>query len=331
MQTGTSNQAEKGPAKQGHVKRRFLKKIFKRFEGFINKFNNDWTMQSAGALAYSLMGAIVPIALAIIAIFGFTVGALDPNAQQQLIDGIQRVFPSASFSQSVLQVVFNSLHRNAGFLSILAILGSIFGGSRLFITIEGCFDITYRTYPRDLIPQNVMAILMMLLFIVLIPLLVFTSSVPAIILSFVQNSALNGLPFIAQLTHNGFFLGLIGVVSGIVISWILFEAIFFVVPNQKVSFKNSWRGALFSAVLLELFLALFPLYITHFMGSYLGTAAFALILLVFFYYFAVILLLGAEVNAYFAEHIQPLPNNLAAVLHDVTEKYSKPSAGSEEK
>lgn len=316
MQTGTQQQI-------GRTERGIFKRFFKRSEGFINKFNNDWTMQSAGALAYNLMVAIIPIVLAIIAIFGFTVGALDPNAQNQLINGIERAFPG-NFSKEILQVVFTSLRRSAGFLTILAILTSVFGGSRLFIALEGCFDIIYRTYPRGIIAQNVMAILMMLFFVVLVPLMVFASSLPALLLSLVQNAGINGFPLIAQLINNGFFLGAIGIVSGIAISWILFETIFLVVPNQTVSLKNSWRGALLSAVLLELFLALFPLYITHFMGSYIGTAGFAVILLIFFYYFAVILLLGAQVNAYFAERVQPLPNNLAAVLHDAVPKHAAP-------
>jgi uncharacterized BrkB/YihY/UPF0761 family membrane protein len=114
------------------------------------------------------------------------------------------------------------------------------------------------------------------------------------------------------------------VIGSLFISWILFEAIFFFVPNQRVSFKRSWPGALLSAALLVLFLALFPLYITRFMGSYQGEAGFAIILLVFFYYFALILLLGAEVNAYFAEHLQPLPNNMAAVLRDAARGSKQP-------
>jgi uncharacterized BrkB/YihY/UPF0761 family membrane protein len=131
---------------------------------------------------------------------------------------------------------------------------------------------------------------------------------------------LSNVPLVTQLTQNGLFIGIVSVLVGLLIAWILFEAIFLFVPNQKISLRKSWGGALLSAVLLEAFLALFPLYISHFMGSYTGTAGFAVILLVFFYYFAVILLLGAQVNAYFAEHVSPLPNNLAAVLHDAVKK-----------
>jgi hypothetical protein len=40
-----------------------------------------------------------------------------------------------------LAQVFDNLHRNAGPLAIIAVLAAIFGGSRLFITIENCFDL----------------------------------------------------------------------------------------------------------------------------------------------------------------------------------------------
>lgn len=293
-------------------------------QGFLNKFTNDWTMQSAAALAYNLMVAIVPIFFAVITVFGFTVGRLDPAAQAQLISRIAQVFPASISSSQILQVVAISLRRNAGFLLVLVTLASIFGGSRLFIALEGCFCITYQTSPRKVVAQNVMAIFLMLVFIVLIPLMVFTSAVPAVLLSLVHNSTVNRLPFVAQLTQNGLLLGTVSVIGSLFISWILFEAIFFLVPNQRVSLKRSWPGALLSAALLVLFLALFPLYITRFMGSYQGEAGFAIILLVFFYYFALILLLGAEVNAYFAEHLQPLPNNMAAVLRDAARGSKQP-------
>jgi uncharacterized BrkB/YihY/UPF0761 family membrane protein len=66
---------------------------------------------------------------------------------------------------------------------------------------------------------------------------------------------------------------------------------------------------------LEIFLLLFPFYITHFMGSYTGEVGFLFILLLFFYCFAVILLIGAEVNAFFAAGVRALPDTLANFIH----------------
>jgi YihY family inner membrane protein len=205
------------------------------------------------------------------------------------------------------------------------VLAAIFGGSRLFVSIEGYFSIIYCTAPRSIIPQNIMAILMMLAFLVLIPLLVFASSAPALLHALALIPVINRIPGVVQLTNNVVILDLAGIFTGLVISWILFSIIYIVVPNEKLSFRHSWRGAVVAACGLEIFLVLFPFYITHFMGSYTGTAGFLLILLVFFYYFAVILLMGAEINAYFALHISPLPDNIAVVLRDaVKQKADEP-------
>lgn len=305
-------------SKKKHARTDKVKKVLKPLQLFLTKLNNDWMMNSASALAYNLMVAIVPIAVAVFFILGITLGRLNPALQDQLITHVEHIFPSNNTVRNVLQPALVSLHKNAGFLGVLVALASIFGGSRLFISIEGYFDIIYRTYPRKIIAQNVMAILMMLVFIVLTPLMFFTSSVPALILTLAQNSGLNEIPLLAQLAKNGFLISVAGIIGSFIVCWILLETIYLVIPNQKISFQNSWIGAFAGAVMLQIFLFLFPLYITHFMGSYQGDAGFAVILLVFFYYFAVILLLGAEVNACFKEKIPPLTNNIAVVIHDAS-------------
>lgn len=288
----------------------------RRIREFMAKFNHDWMMISAAGLAYSLMVAVVPMGIAVVAILGLTLGNLNPAAQAELLNRIKNVFPSAISSQDILQPALTKLKTSAGFLSMLAVVFAIFGGSRLFIAIERCFDIVYRTYPRKIVPQYVMALTMMLVFIVLIPIMVFASSAPALILALLQSSAINQLPGVAQLARTGLVLSLASILGSLLVAWILFQAIYMVVPHQHISFKKSWKGALVAAFLLEIFLALFPLYITHFMSSYTGVVGFAVIFLLFFYYFAMILLLGSQVNAYFAENVAPLPDTLAIVLAD---------------
>jgi YihY family inner membrane protein len=289
-------------------------------QDLFNKFNNDWDMNSASGLAYNLITAMVPIVIALIALFGLTIGNLNAQATSDLIARIQQVFPAAVNTTGIIGIALKSLHQRAGILGILAILTSIFGGSRLFVSIEGYFDIIYRTAPRTFFRQNGMAILMMVVFLVLLPLMAFASSAPALLTSLATIPVINQIPGVVQVTKNAFFLGLAGVFTGLIICWVLFESIYIVVPNMRLSFRHSWRGAVVAAIGLEAFLALFPFYTTHFMGSYTGTAGFVLILLVFFYYFAVILLMGAEINAYFALGIPPLPNNIAVVLRDAVKK-----------
>jgi hypothetical protein len=157
-----------------------------------------------------------------------------------------------------------------------------------------------------------MAFSMLLLFIILVPIMIFGAALPALVVSLIKATPLNNVP------GSGLLFTLIGIASGVFFAWIFFESIYIVVPNQHISFRNSWLGAVVAAVGVEIYLILFPFYVAHFMNSYTGTAGFAVILLFFFYYFAVILLLGAEVNAFFAEKIRATPADIPTMIHEMT-------------
>src|SRR5579859_5387782 len=289
-----------------------LGKEAKSLQTFFTKFNNDWAMSFAGLLAYNLLMSMLPITIALIAILGFVLGGSNLHA---ITEQITHVFPGAAGQQNTLQLAETELTKSAGILLLIAIVLAIFGGSRLFITIEGCLDIVYRVRPRPMIPQNVVAIIMFLLFIILIPIMIIASAAPTVILSFLSsNPQLQNIPFISAIATNQVITYLTTIIGAVIAGFILFEAIYFVVPNQKISWRNSWPGALVAAIALELFLILFPIYARYALGGYAGQIGFAVILLIFFYYFAVILMLGAEVNAYFFEGLQPIPNDLATFI-----------------
>jgi membrane protein len=281
----------------------------KSLQEFFTKFNNDWVMTFAAALAFNLITAILPILIALLAIVGYTIGELAPATKQQLLSRLQDIFPS---SGNFLSLAIDSLQRSAGYLTIIAVLLALFGGSRLFVSMEGYFDIIYHTRPRGVIKQNIMSVVMLLIFIVLTVPMVFASSIPAALQVLIQQTPLGQFP------GRAIFFAILGVLISLFISWVLFEAIYIVVPNQHISFRNSWLGAVVAAVLLELYLQLFPQYVTHFLGSYTGNIGFAVVLLFFFYYFAVILLTGAEINAFYAENVRATPDNIAVMIHKLT-------------
>lgn len=268
---------------------------------FYTKFNNDWIMNFAAMLAYNLLMSIFPIALAVLSITGIILGT---HLNSSIIASIEHVLPG-TISADVVASIIARLHSVSGILGILAVVLAIFFGSRLFVTIENCFDIIYHIRPRGVIRQNLVAILMLLLFVILIPIMIVASSGPTLILSILRKTALQSL------TNIGVTLYIAGILGGLLAAFILFTAIYIVMPNQRISFKHSWSGALVAAVALELYLLFFPFYASHFLTGYAGQVGFAVILLVFFYYFAAILLVGAEVNAFFSEHVKPLPNDLA--------------------
>src|SRR6266704_2992617 len=186
-----------------------IQKDIQSLKAFWTKFNNDWVMNFAAGLAFNLI-------IAIIAIAGLIFGSFDPSFQGNLIHSIESVFPQQVSSGHVLEPALKSLSKNAAFLVIIAVLIAIFGGSRLFVSIENYFDIIYHTRPRDVIRQNIMALSMLLLFVILVPLMVFASSIPALV-----QSILKATP-VSQVSDNGFIFTALGIFTALLITWVLF-------------------------------------------------------------------------------------------------------------
>ena len=155
-------------------------------------------------------------------------------------------------------MAFNQLSKDAGALLALGIIFALFGASRLFIAIDKCMTIVYRLPERTFVRQNLMAFGMLFIFILLIIIMLVASSAPSALLSIIPGGG----------GRFGTFLA--GIVFSSIVAFVLFETIYWVVPNKKMSFRVTWCGALVAACTLEVFIILFPLYVRRFMGNYAG-------------------------------------------------------------
>jgi YihY family inner membrane protein len=226
-----------------------------------------------------------------------------PGVQESVTKAVSGVFPGIISDENALTIALHEVANETGILLVIALVVAFFLGSRFFIVLDECFAIIYGVRNRSFIPQNLMAVGMLLLFIVLIPLMVFTSIASRFIFTLINHQFL----YAGDVGNAIVFIG--GYVTSFIVSFILFEAIYLIVPNQHISFRYSWQGALLAAFGVEIYLLLFPFYATHFLVGISGPVGFAIILLLFFYFFAVILLLGAEMNAMF-EGVHPMPDYL---------------------
>lgn len=294
-------------------------KDVKPFRQFLTKFNNDWSFNLAGSLAYNFLLSTVPILIALLAILGFVLGAIGQNVTT-VENSIANSLPKTLNATVIVDAVAKNLQHSSGILLIISIVSAIIFGSRLFVTIEGMFCIVYHVRPRTLIPQNIMAIGMLIAFIIYVPIAAVASSVPTFISTIFKNAP-----------AGSFFASVLGILFGVLVSFGLFLLIYIIIPNQRIEFKHSWLGALIAGAALEIYLILFPLYARYSLGSTAGVVGATVILLVFFYYFGVILFLGAEVNAYFSEHVQPLPNDLATFVSTMAGRLNKDRPDSETK
>ena len=291
---------------------------------FMTKLSNDWVHQMASMLAYTFLTSIFPLLLVLFAIVGFVIGTISPASQLSLQNTIAAALPSGIGRQVVVGALAN-LHRSAGVILIVGVLSAAFSGSRLFVTMENCTGIIFRLRARKPIPQNIMALGMTLLYVILIPIMFSLSLIPSQLLKLVGFLPGPGHTILAQI---------LGVAFGWLAAIFLFGAIYIVVPNRPVQMREVWKGTLIASGLLVVYELLFPLYTALLLrpSNYGSVAGFALVVLVFFYYLAFILLLGMEINSW-ASGQRQTAGDLQTVLHEVqvhntTRGAAGPSAGS---
>lgn len=85
-------------------------------------------------------------------------------------------------------------------------------------------------------------------------------------------------------------------------------------------FSFRWCGAIVAAVGLQLLLLTFPLYVHQFMADYVGQLGFIIITLLLFYLFGLLFVMGAQINAFFFDHIQPLRDGLGTCLSEFADR-----------
>ncbi|CAF4649885.1 unnamed protein product, partial [Rotaria sp. Silwood2] len=111
----------------------------------IRKFSNDWSMDFSAILAYNILITLLPIA---VALFG-------------IMDKVIHFFPADNTTQSgikqVVDLAFDRLSKDAGFILGIGIFFALFGASRLFIAIDKCMTIVYRLPQRTFLRQNLLA------------------------------------------------------------------------------------------------------------------------------------------------------------------------------
>jgi len=300
-------------------------------KGFVMKFGNDWTMNLAAMLAYNILTAIVPILLALLTILSLVLQG-NHDLVVNIQNGILGSMPGNLRSVIDIKAALNNLYKNTGVLFILSFVGLLIGGTNLFGAMENAFSIIYRTKSRDIIPQKVMSLVMLVLFLVLAPLMVGASTLIALISSG-AHSLIRVDNGVTQVVWQAATL-----TASALIAFVLFLVIYIVVPNMPLSLRHAWRGAAVGGILLVLIDLIFPAYSTLFIGkpdNYGATAGMALVIMAWLWLFATVLLLGAEINSY-AMGMRATPGDLATEFHhdrvhdqgkDVPPAHSRTQAG----
>ncbi len=256
---------------------------------FLDAQGPNW----ATIIAWNLFFALFPMIFLVITVVGLALH--DPSTRTTVVQQVFAAFPSCRSHQAnggSCQIVtaLDDFRKSTGIFAIISILGLVWSGASLFSAIENGLNSLFPCKSRDFIPQKVMAIGMVVIFVVMTLPLVVSGSVL---------SLLQSIPGLPGFLHGGVAGLLLQVGLGIVDATVLFGVIYFVVPHRKQHIRDIVGGAIAAGVLFELLTLVFPLYFRLVTNSPQWGQTFGLVFVLLFYVFLLsqIIMLGGSINA----------------------------------
>jgi membrane protein len=261
---------------------------------FLTKYGQDEADDHAALIAFSALFSLFPLIGALLTLIGVLIR--DPERRTQLVETISQLFPS---QLTDLLGFLEETRQITGLLGVASFIGLLWTASNLFGSMAKAFNAFYGLEERGVIGQRLTAFTMIFLFMILIVVSVSASGAATFLLGLSAEFsplALSGL---------GLLHSLIGWCVSLGSAFVLFLAIYRIVPNGPLKLRSVWRGAGLAALLFVLINQAFPLYLRFFGGGFEAykTLGLFLLLMTWFYFLARILVLGCELNAF----LDPLP------------------------
>ena len=287
---------------------------------FAQKFLDDRGIDLAMLIAWGTLSTIFPVLLGITAVAGVLLQ--DPERSARISTTLLQLVPAEAAQP--LAGILEDTSRHAGAAGIIGLVLLLFNGSNLFANMASVFDRAYRVPDRDFVAARLMSLFMLMIVTALLLISTVAYSLGGMLGS-ASNAVSRALPF--EVPGRGLAAPLIGYGVSIGCALLTFLLLYRVLPNKHQSFRQVLPGAGLAAVLFFVLLQLFPLYTTLLGQGFATYAAFGMFLLLMFwtYLLGIVLVLGAELNA-FLEALPHRPGDREGTwLHGITGSSSSPS------
>jgi membrane protein len=266
---------------------------------------------SAGIAYYGLF-SLAPLLLLTIQISGLFVGESTAQAElRQTMEAYLGPYLADLFSN----VVFQLQGRGSSTAAVIGAVVLLYGATKLFLRLQASFNIMWDiqvTATRFSFRRMLSRLLAFGL--ILAPTVV-------LVVSLVLNA---GISWFEGITHtSGPLLDIAQAIIPLLLGWAALIFIFAILPDIRISWRDCWLGAFFTALLCALGTWLFGLYLSWSSSQkYAGTVGALIALIVWVDFMAIITLLGVRLNKMLYEWrgkvIRPYP--YAAVIHLPTEE-----------
>lgn len=292
-----------------------LKTLFTLFKETFQEWNEDKAPRLAAALAYYTAFSITPLLIVVIAIAGLVAGqdAVRGRLQYQIADavGVQ----AAGAIQDML-ANFNQPSSNL-LATVIGIVTLLLGAAGLLGQLQDALNTVWEVAPKP--NQGLLATLrqrfISFTMVLGIGFVLMVSLVVSAVVSAVGSLIAVHLP--GQET----LLQVVNLVISFGVITLLFAAIYKVLPDVNISWRDVWMGAAVTALLFTIGKYLLGLYLgSSSVASGYGAAGSFVLLLLWIYYSAQILLFGAEFTQVYARRygtrIEPSKNAISLSERD---------------
>lgn len=264
----------------------------------LSEFINDDCMRMAASLAYYTIFSLPPLLVIVITVVGL---AIDPQqAEVWLQDQVQTVIGSDTATQIQAMIQSTSERVGGGFSwsLVLSLIGVLVGATAAFGELQYALNTVWgiRADPEQgaiggYLTKRILSLGMILVIAFLMLVALILSSV----ISALQGQVGSLLETLGMGVVSGEFVWIIDLVLSLVIITQLFAAIFKVLPDAEIRWRDVEFGAFVTALLFVVGKFLISLYIGQSdFGEIYGAAATLAILLIWVYYSSLLLLMGAE-------------------------------------
>lgn len=272
-----------------------LKEIWQLFRAGIDAFIQDEALTRGAAIAFYIVTAIAPLLYICVTIAGLVMGR--EEARQAITAALGHIMSHDSVHTLDLAI------RNARSGSSTGFIGGLIGALILIVTASGVFgemedalNAIWHAPPKGaVLPRLLRGRARSLALVIALGVLLVISMVIGSGISVLQHAIATDTPF-SQAT-----LAFLNALVSLLLSAMLFAAIYKVLPNKDLEWRDVLAGALGTALLFQLgqFLLIYFLGSSTIAKPY-GAAGGLILLLLWVYYSAQVFLLGAEFTKVYA-------------------------------
>ncbi len=268
-----------------------LLKPYKLVRQTIREFVAEDPFTLAGALSYYTLLSLAPLLLVVVAVAGIIFG--EEAARGEVLAKLEQAIgtQAAGLAQDLLA---NAHERGSGWLSAtVGGVGVVIGATTALAQLQASLKQIWGVKPS---PRAWYALLrtrlMSLVFVLVLGAAVIASLVASSVIAALSSRTTDALDFVWRLADLGVPLALM---TG------LFAALFKLLPDAQVRWRDLWVGAAITSVLFTLGRILIGLYIGRAgVTSAYGAAGSVIGLMVWIFYSSIIILFGAELTQVYA-------------------------------